>query len=435
MNRKILNILFWSIISAAFIGPGTITTASKAGAEFGFELVWVIVFSIIACIFLQEASARLTMVSGYNLGQAITRQFSGRKSWLLVVIIIIGAIIIGGAAYQTGNILGAVAGITLIFDVSPSLFILGIGAAAAIALYFPSIRSTARFLGVLVIIMGICFITTAILLKPSFTELIKGTFVPSFPGGSGLLILGLLGTTVVPYNLFLGSGIADKRQTIKEMRFGLTIAIILGGVISMLVLIVGTAVEGEFTFQTISDALALKLGNWSRYIFAFGLFAAGFSSAITAPLAAAITAQSLFGAKKPEKWRPSSLKFRLVWLFVLLAGVCFGIMGFKPIPVIILAQALNGFILPVIGIFLLWVINNKTLLGEKYLNSRIQNILMVSVVWISVIMGLNQIVHTLQKSFPELIHRGTFDIILIFSLSLMIIIPVIIKIHKLRKTT
>ncbi len=72
MKNKLLNILFWSVISAAFIGPGTITTASKAGALFGFDLLWALVFSTFACLVLQEAVARLAIHSGTNLGEAIS---------------------------------------------------------------------------------------------------------------------------------------------------------------------------------------------------------------------------------------------------------------------------------------------------------------------------------------------------------------------------
>ena len=78
----------------------------------------------------------------------------------------------------------------------------------------------------------------------------------SLPDGASLLVLGLIGTTVVPYNLFLGSGIA-RGQKLGDMRFGLSIAVVLGGLISMGGLVVGTAVDGPFVFAALADALAL----------------------------------------------------------------------------------------------------------------------------------------------------------------------------------
>ncbi|RMD96348.1 MAG: divalent metal cation transporter, partial [Calditrichaeota bacterium] len=112
MNR-LLNILFWSIISAAFIGPGTVTTAAKAGASYRFALLWALLFSTLACLILQEASARITIVSGRNLGQALRDQFHGGVAGFAVLILVLGAIILGCAAYEAGNILGGVAGAVL----------------------------------------------------------------------------------------------------------------------------------------------------------------------------------------------------------------------------------------------------------------------------------------------------------------------------------
>ena len=75
--KRLLDVLFWSVISAAFIGPGTVTTAASAGAGYGFALLWALGFSTVACLVLQEASARLTLASGSDLGQALRRRFAG----------------------------------------------------------------------------------------------------------------------------------------------------------------------------------------------------------------------------------------------------------------------------------------------------------------------------------------------------------------------
>ena len=123
-KKRILNILFWSVISAAFIGPGTITTAAKSGATFGTDLLWALIFSTLACLILQEAAARLTIVSGKNLGQAIVHQFEKSKSKLLILILVLGAVVLGAAAYEMGNILGAVAGFRLIFNIPSYVLVL-----------------------------------------------------------------------------------------------------------------------------------------------------------------------------------------------------------------------------------------------------------------------------------------------------------------------
>lgn len=436
MRQRLINILFWSVISAAFIGPGTITTASKAGAEFGFDLLWALVFSVIACLVLQEAVARITIRSGINLGQAIRNHYQGRSSFTLVLVLVVGAIIIGSAAYETGNLLGAVAGLEILFPVKTHILVLLIGLFAVLALSLPSLRNIARLMGFVVAIMGISFLTTAILLKPDIGEILKGSFLPSLPGtsGAGLLVLGLIGTTVVPYNLFLGSGIAQESQSVKEMRFGLSVAVIFGGLISMSVLVVGSFVSGMFSYEALVNTLDRELGSWIVVIFAIGMFAAGITSAITAPLASAITARSLFSGDNPDKWSHRSANFIASWGIVLLTGIILGMLGFKPIPAIILAQALNGLILPFISIFLVFVINNPKIMGRDSLNGTFSNLLMLAIVWVTIVLGIMNLSNAIIQVFPGLRDYQEILFFANFGLSSMIWAYVVFQVIQIRKS-
>ncbi len=395
--QRFLQVLFWSVIAAAFIGPGTVTTAASSGAHFGLTLLWALLFSTLACLVLQEASARVTVVSGRNLGQAIREQFHGGATGFLVMLLVLGAIVLGCAAYEAGNILGSVAGASLGTGLSPKILTLAIGIVSGSLLYFGTTRIVARFLGAVVAVMGVAFLATAFLIKPPIGTLLKGTFVPSLSPGSSLLVLGLIGTTVVPYNLFLGSAIAAG-QKLGELRFGLSIAILLGGLISMGVVVVGTAVAGTFSFEALSAALSQRLGDWARMLFALGLFAAGFSSAITAPLAAAITARSLFDPGEDERWRERSWRYRGVWLAVLFVGLFFGLLDIRPIPAIILAQALNGVLLPFVTIFLFLVVNDRALMGRQDLNRPLSNIGMGLVVAVTIVLGVSSIARAMTSA-------------------------------------
>ncbi|UCG50747.1 MAG: Nramp family divalent metal transporter [Candidatus Latescibacterota bacterium] len=387
--RRLLHILFWSVIAAAFIGPGTVTTAASSGARFGFSLLWALLFSTVACLVLQEASARVTVVSGRTLARAIRERFRRGAMGLLVVLMVLGAIVLGCAAYEAGNILGSVAGASLKTGISPRLLTLVIGFSAGLLLFLGTTQTVARILGVLVAFMGVAFLVTAVLIKPPLVALVKGTLVPTLPPGSSLLVLGLIGTTVVPYNLFLGSGIAAG-QKLGELRFGLSVAIILGGIISKGIQVVGTAIASTFSFQTLSIALSQQLGEWAAVFFAIGLFAAGFSSAVTAPLAAAITAQGLFDSAKHEKWRERSWRYRGIWLAVLATGVFFGIIDVRPVPAIIIAQALNGMLLPFVAIFLFLVVNDRPLMGDRGINGLLSNVLMSVVVAVTIVLGVSK---------------------------------------------
>jgi manganese transport protein len=393
--RRLLHILFWSIISAAFIGPGTVTTAASSGARFGYSLLWALVFSTVACLVLQEASARVTVSSGRTLAQAIRSRFRSRAVGLPVLLLILGAVVVGCAAYQAGNILGAVAGASLATPIPPKMLTLCIGLGAGVLLFFGTTQFVARLLGVVVALMGVAFLATAALLKPPIGAVVSGGVVPTFPQGSGLLVLGLIGTTVVPYNLFLGSGIAAG-QKLNDVRFGLTVAVVLGGLISMGVLVVGAAITGTFRFELLADALAGRLGGWARTLFAFGLFAAGLSSAITAPLAAAITARGLFGGG--SRWIEASWRYRSVWLAVLTTGVVFGLTDVKPIPAIILAQALNGVLLPFVAVFLFLVVNDRGLMGAN-VNGKLSNAVASLVVAATIVLGLSKTAQAVTSAF------------------------------------
>lgn len=435
LKSRLLNVLFWSVVSAAFIGPGTVTTATKAGANFGFDLLWALVFSTFACLLLQEASARITINSGMNLGQAIAKQFEGKSSKTLILLLIIGAIILGSAAYETGNILGSIAGLSLVFNIPQKILVALIGILAFAALNFRSMQGIARFMGGIVFFMGLAFFTTAIQLKPPIGEILKGSFIPTIPEteGAGLLILGLIGTTVVPYDLFLGSGVLNKKQAISEMRFGLSVAVILGGIISMAIMTVGTVIETEFTYETLAQALTYRVGSYAVYIFGFGMFAAGFSSAITAPLASALTAQSLFEEKSKKHWKTQGLYFRLVYTGVLVVGLFFGLMEIKPIPAIILAQAFNGLILPFISIFLIYVINDPVLMGKNNANGWFSNILMAIVMWVTMVMGIISIVRAIAKALSIAINHPDLLVIIVGIISFFISIAVLYYINKYRR--
>jgi manganese transport protein len=384
--QRLIQVLFWSIISAAFIGPGTVTTAASSGAHFGHALLWALVFSTVACLVLQEAAARVMVVSDRSLAQAIRRQYRAGSAGVLIMGLVLGAIVLGCAAYQAGNILGGVAGARLGARVSPRFFTLGVGAAAGLLLWFGTTERVARLLGVVVAAMGLTFLACAVLVRPAVGSLLRGAVVPSLPAGSSLLVLGLIGTTVVPYNLFLGSGIAGG-QKLSEMRFGLSVAVVLGGLISMGVLVAGTAVTGPFTFESLSAALEHRLGAWAAGLFAFGLFAAGLSSAVTAPMAAAVTARGLFDRGDGDRWSDRSLRYRSVWLGVLAFGIAFGLADVRPIPAIIAAQALNGVLLPFVAVFLFVVVNDRSLVGERGLNGAFSNTVTAVVVGVTIVLG------------------------------------------------
>ncbi|UFH56459.1 Nramp family divalent metal transporter [Spirosoma sp. KNUC1025] len=379
------SVLFWSVISAAFIGPGSVTACAIAGSKFGLQLLWVLTFATLGTVWLQEAAARITIATGRDLGQVITHTYTGAKGrWVAWTLFL--AIFLGCAAYQAGNILGAVSGLALLTRLPVPTLTVGVGLVCIVLLWIGSTQNLANFLGISVFAMGGAFVYVAFGAPVTPVELTKALIVPTIPSGSLLLVNSLIGTTIVPYNLFFGSSIVpagdSAGQSLSEMRLGIWVAVVLGGIISVVLLLAGLLIPEDFSYPHMAQVLTDRLGTWAGSLFAFGLFAAGFASSLTAPLAAAVTAGSLLGVRK------NSPTYRAIWLVVMATGLTFGLLNVTPIPVIVAVQAINGILLPFVTVFLFLAVNNRALLGDTYRNSLGQNVAMGFVVIVTAVLGL-----------------------------------------------
>lgn len=387
-----------ALVAAAFIGPGTVTLCTLAGVKFGYTLLWAMTLSIIATVVLQEMAARVGIITQKGLAAVIKEQITSPILRKLAVTLILLAIVIGNAAYEAGNISGASLGITAIAGIpSFNFFPIVIGIVAFILLYIGNYKILERSLIVLVITMSISFLLTAIITKPNIGLMLKGMFVPSFPDKSMLTIIGLIGTTVVPYNLFLHASIVKEKwkhqSDLKFARKDTLISIILGGFVSMAIIIAATAINGQDVNNAVDLAKGLEplYGGFAKYFLGIGLFAAGITSAITAPLAAAYVAGSCFGWGTNLK----NTKFRIVWLFILVLGVLFSSLQFNPIEIIKFAQVANGLLLPIIALFLLWVVNKTAVLG-KHKNKLGQNIISAIIILITIVLGFKSILKVFE---------------------------------------
>ncbi|NIM13720.1 MAG: divalent metal cation transporter, partial [Candidatus Aminicenantes bacterium] len=388
------------LVAAAFIGPGTVTTATLAGAQHGYALMWVVVIATLATIVLQEMVGRFSLATKIDVASALVRLTAVK--WLKWGFQILGflAIIVGCAAYETGNIIGGSLGLEILTDRPRYVWVILISGAAVVLLWQRSYKFIEKFLIALVVVMGISFFITVVIVKPDFSGIMKG-FIPVIPPKSILLVLALLGTTVVPYNLFLHSSTILKKwkgkQDMSLMRKDTYLSIGLGGVITASIIV--TAAVAFFlqekgiktpdietpVIKTPAD-LAVQLtplyGKLAKVFFGIGLFGAGLSSAITAPYAAAWTASGLFGwEKKEENWR-----FRVVFLVVILFGAVVSILDLEPLHMIVVAQVTNAVLLPVVALFILYLLNKREV-GE-YKNRLVQNILFVIVFIIIVLINL-----------------------------------------------
>ena len=382
------------LIAAAFIGPGTVTLCTIAGASYGYSLIWALLLSIIATIVLQEMALRIGLITNKGLAEVIRVSIKNKFINRLLILLILCSILIGNAAYEAGNITGASLGIIAIIGRETLNYIpLLIGFIAFIILYIGDYKVLERSLIFLVITMSVSFMITAIMTKPDLFSLLDGLFMPKINSESLLVVLGLIGTTVVPYNLFLHSSLVKEKwndiSKLKTARIESFISIIIGGIVSMAIIITAASVSNDNVKSVMDLAKGLEplYGKFAIYFLGIGLFASGITSSITAPLAAAYVAKSCFGWSGSLK----SFNFRIVWFFVLLIGVIVSLLKLNPIEVIKFAQFSNSLLLPIVAILLFWLINNKTIFKNSY-SYKLQNILVIVIILITIILGAKGVI-------------------------------------------
>ena len=387
------------MVSAAFIGPGTVTACTLAGANFGFALLWALVFATITTIILQGFAVRIALVTQLGLAEAMLKTIASPVGRILAALLLISALVLGNAAYEAGNMSGAALGLEAInggplaFGIAP--VIISIALFASLMLVFTKPKWIENILIALVMLMSLAFLLTFLLIRPDLGALLQG-FIPSIPEGGLLTAIALIGTSIVPYNLFLHAASVRERWDAKQLpdaQLDTTLSIGIGGLVSMTIL--ATAAASLFgSGKTIENAVDMAqqltplFGSMATFTLGAGLFAAGLTSAITAPLATGYIVQEIFkssGSRKP---------FQIGALIVIISGTVAALSGYRPVELIFVAQIANGLLLPIVALFLLKLANDKKLLGQ-YANGLKANILGVAILLVTTGLGFRLIARAL----------------------------------------
>ncbi|WP_417621419.1 Nramp family divalent metal transporter [Parasphingorhabdus sp.] len=387
------------MVSAAFIGPGTVTACTLAGANFGFALLWALLFATVTTIILQSFAVRIALITQLGLAEAMMKAIASPIIRALAALLLISALVLGNAAYEAGNMSGAALGLEAIngaplsFGMAPVIIAIALFAAAM--LLFSKPRWIENILIAMVLLMSAAFVLTFLLIRPDLGALLAG-FIPAIPDGGLMTAIALIGTTIVPYNLFLHAASVRERwkpYQLPEAQLDNMVSIGIGGLVSMMIL--ATAAASLFgSDKTIANAIDMAeqltplFGSLATVTLGTGLFAAGLTSAITAPLATGYIVQEIF--KSPN----SRMPFRIGALIVIISGTVASLLGYRPVELIFVAQIANGLLLPIIAIFLLKLANDKNLLGHQA-NGLKANILGGAIVVITTGLGFRLIARAL----------------------------------------
>lgn len=354
------------VITGSFIGPGTMTTAMRTGADFGYALIWAVVFSILATMVLQGLAARLGIVSREGLAEAIAIVFDNRVLKYTSMTLVGVAVPLGCIAYIGGDLTGSAVGLANITGVSTRILGPMFGVAIIALIAYGGLKVIERVLMFLVGVMSVVFVFTMIVVEPDWSEVMRG-LVPTIPQNGIFLVLGLIGTTIVPYNLFLHSVNArkhfDSPEELELSKWDLYISISIGGLITAAVMITAATVMRGMQIEGIgemSEALRPTLGEFAPVFLSIGMISAGLSSAIVVPLGASYVLAGLFGWKYDNTDR----RYLTVNIAVLVFGIIISATGFSPVFIILTAQVLNGIILPLAVIFLVVITSMPRFMGE-----------------------------------------------------------------------
>lgn len=384
------------LIVGSFIGPGTVTSSTKAGADYGLSLFWCVIFSVIAVMVMQGMAARLGIVTQMGLAENLVKDFEDRPLLRnLLCGLVAVAITIGGFAYMSGDLTGTAIGISALTGVSTRIIAPIWGLCILLILSFAgdAVKYLEKLLGICVVIMAVVFLVTMIVVRPDVGDLLAGC-VPNIPQGGLMTCLSLIGTTVVPYNMFLHAASAKRTwhstDELPLCRFGTNIPMIIGGIVTGAIMVTSATVMYGMPVRNAMDMavqLPPTLGVWAEPFMAIGLVAAGVSSAVCTPMGVSYVLAGLF------KWKTdrSDKRYTITNFLVLITGIVVAGMGFNPIALIMAAQMVNGIVLPVVVGVTIYLTCRHGIMGQ-FVNSKLETVLGVGIFGISLVLGLSSVV-------------------------------------------
>lgn len=390
-----------AVITSAFIGPGTITTATNAGVNFGYALLWAVVFSGIASIIIMNMASRLAIVGKSNIIDASVSLLPNSSAWKFFVLGLIALVVVlTGFGFEAGNLIGATTGFADITGLSREISALAMGLVALAAILFSTPKIIELIMKTFVALMGIIFVATAIIVGPNWADVFGG-LVPSIPDGATVTTIALIGTTIIAINLVFHSVASAEKWTDDKdlsdsyfdtkMNVSLGVLMTLGLIITTSAILfgTGTVVDSPIVFAA---ALEPTLGTGARVFAATGLVLAGLSSAIATPYMVGHIWSKVFKWNKPNDIRPKA-----VAAVITVFGMLLAMFGTTPVPIILFAQATSGVFLPFIAVLFVVATNSKKL--GKFKNTVLQNSLGAVMVAVMFLLGFRTLWNVLSRFF------------------------------------
>ncbi|MFH0802915.1 MAG: Nramp family divalent metal transporter [bacterium] len=386
-------ITFWRniLIFLAILGPGIvtgsvdndaggITTYSVAGANYGYQLLWTLIPAFIVLLVIQEMNARMGIVTGKGLADLI-RENAGVKITFFIFV----GLLIADIGNTTTEFAG-VAGSMQVFGVSKYISV----PLAAIAVWFLVVKGTYRSAEKIFLVFSVfllSYVVSAILGKPHWGEIGTAMIHPQMKMDFGTIsiVIGIIGTTIAPWmQFYMQSAVIEKGLKMEDYRYTLwdvVIGCIMTVVVAFFIIVACAAtlhVNGIRIEEAKDAAMALRplAGALASQVFAFGLLIASIFSATILPIATAFYVCEAFGfeAGIDKTWKEAP-EFYVLYTAIIAIAVGIVLIPNAPLITITLwSQIINGILLPVVLVCMIFLVNNRDVMGE-HVNKPIVNII------------------------------------------------------------
>lgn len=359
---------------------GGITTFTLAGAQFGYDILWILIPITVLLIIVQEMCARMGVVTGKGLADLIRENFGVR--WTLFIMI---GLVFANFATATAEFAG-IAAVGGILGISKYIIVPLFALTAFVMIITLSYRKIEKVFLVMAFFY-IAYIISAFMSHPNWGEALHSTIVPTFHWNSTYIILlvALIGTNVTPWmQFFLQGSIVEKGVQVKDYKYSkwdVIIGSIITDVVSFFVIVAAAATlykQGIIVTQVSEAAVALKplAGDFASLLFSFGFFNAAFFGACILPISTAYYVCEGFGFEKGinKKFKEAPQFYFVLGAILFLSAAIILIPNIPLITILLFSQVVNGILIPFVMMAMLILINKPEIMGE-YVNSKAYNII------------------------------------------------------------
>lgn len=371
------------LVTVGFIDPGNWAANIAAGADFGYNLLWIVTLSTLMLIILQHNAAHLGIATGYCLSEACVAFL---PKWISNLVLL--SAIAAAAATAMAEILGMAIGVKLLLGIPIQIGAVAAACTAFFLLWTNSYRRLEKWIVGFVSLIGFSFLFELTLVQVDWLQASKGWVTPSAPLGSMPIIMSILGAVVMPHNLFLHSEIIQSRQwnlesdtvITRQLRYEFydtLFSMIIGWTINSAMIILATATFFQHSISVESleqtkDLLSPLLGEAASNIFALALLFAGIASTTTAGIAGGSIFAGWFG--EPYNIRDPHTRWGITITYLAAVIIIFFIAD--PLAGLITSQILLSIQLPITIFSQIYLTSSPAVMG-KYSNKAFTKIVLL----------------------------------------------------------